>query len=73
MTGGDTFDGGVLEIVEGQNTGCVCTTPRTRPRKLLEPRLPAAPMKWPCLTPEPELLEWLESLGAAVPRGEHQA
>ena len=43
------------------------------PRELLEPRLPPAPMKWPCVTPELELLEWLESLGAAVPRGEHQA
>jgi hypothetical protein len=43
------------------------------PRELLEPRLPAAPMKRLCVTPELDLLEWLESLGAAVPRGEHQA
>ena len=43
------------------------------PPELLEPRLPAATMKWPCVTPELELLEWPESLGAAVPRGEHQA
>ena len=38
-------------------------------REQEEPRLPAAPMKWLCVTPELELLEWLESLGAAVPRG----
>ncbi len=43
------------------------------PRELLEPRLPAAPMKRRCVTPEPGLLEWLASLGAAVPRGERQA
>ena len=29
------------------------------------PRLLAAPLRWRCVTPEPEFL------GAAVPRGEH--
>ncbi len=43
------------------------------PRELLGPRLPTAPMRWRCVMPEPEFLEWPEPLDAAVPRGEHQA
>ncbi len=41
------------------------------PRALLEARLPAAPLRWRCVTPELEFLEWPESLDAAVPRGGH--
>ena len=42
-----------------------------RPPELLGPRLSAAPVGWRCVTPEPEFLEWPESLDAAEPRGEH--
>ena len=36
MTGGDTFDGWVLEFEEGQNKVCVCTTVRTRTITLID-------------------------------------
>jgi hypothetical protein len=49
------------------------TDEKGRPPKLLGPRLPAAPVRWRCVTPELEFPEWPQSLDAAVPRGEHQA
>ncbi len=41
------------------------------PQELREPRFPAAPVRWRCVTPELEFLEWPEFLDAAVPRGGH--
>ena len=39
------------------------------PELLLGPRLPAAPVRWRCVTPELGFPEWPEPLDAAVPRG----
>lgn len=50
MTGGDRPDGGVLEITQGQKHGVRLYDAENPPRELLEPRLPAAPMKWLCIT-----------------------
>ena len=63
----------MLEITEGQKHGVLLYDVEDPPREILEPCLPAAPMKWLCITPEPEFLEWPEPLDAAVPRGGHQA
>jgi len=62
---------GDIEVTEGQKHGLVLFDAGDLPRELLEPRSPIAPMRWLCVTPELELLEWLESLSAAVLRGGH--
>jgi hypothetical protein len=63
MTGG--------EVAERQTHGLMLFDAEGPPPGLLGPRLPAAPMRRRCVTPELELLGWPGSLGAAVPRGGH--
>jgi hypothetical protein len=70
-------DGGGSGLTGGRGHGKVDARPdcvlgaEDPPRELLEPRSPIAPMRWLCVTPELELLEWLESLSVAVLRGRH--
>ncbi len=79
MTGGLGMTGG--EAMERQKHGLLYlydlgdppADEKGRSPKLLGPRLPAAPMRWRCVTPELGFLEWPEPLNVAEPRGEHQA
>jgi hypothetical protein len=56
---------GPPKVKQGQRHNLQLHNAEDLPRELLGPRLPVAPLRWRCVTPEPEFP------GAAVPRGRH--